>query len=216
MFGIGGGNSIWLLVILSIGVVGFIIYKKRQDSKTNNSFLSSRKNKDEVWRTIKQYLKDNNEAGKEIVDSYVVKRRDIDMFDPYGSIYDRKNKVIESRIRKWYYKQNKITKQTRELFVVVFTTRNVKTLEIDKPRAIEVEVINKKINKNEFDRKILINSLLDYDQEMEWIFPIRIAEKSNQLKQEEQQKKYEMQKQKKLQKMRLKEQAKKKKNAKKV
>lgn len=216
MFGIGGGNSIWLLVILSIGVVGFIIYKKRQDSKTNNSFLSSRKNKDEVWRTIKQYLKDNNEAGKEIVDSYVVKRRDIDMFDPYGSIYDRKNKVIESRIRKWYYKQNKIAKQTRELFVVVFTTRNVKTLEIDKPRAIEVEVINKKINKNEFDRKILINSLLDYDQEMEWIFPIRIAEKSNQLKQEEQQKKYEMQKQKKLQKMRLKEQIKKKKNAKKV
>ncbi|MBQ6970243.1 DUF5385 family protein [bacterium] len=53
------------------------------------------------------------------------------------------------------------------MFVVVFTTRNVKTLEIDKPRAIEVEVINKKINKNEFDRKILINSLLDYDQEME-------------------------------------------------
>ncbi|MBQ6970242.1 DUF5385 family protein [bacterium] len=49
---------------------------------------------------MKQYLKDNNEAGKEIVDSYVVKRRDIDMFDPYGSIYDRKNKVIESRIRK--------------------------------------------------------------------------------------------------------------------
>lgn len=216
MFSAGGGNSIWLFILLSIGIVGFVIYKKRQDSKTNNSFLSLRKNKDEVWKTIKQYLKDNNEVGKEIVDSYVVKRRDIDMLDPYGSVYDRKNKIIESRIRKWYYKQNKIAKQTHELFVVVFTTRNVKTLEEDKPRAIEVEVINKKINKNEFSRKILINSLLDYEQEMEWIFPIRIAEKVNQLKSEEQHKRYEMLKQKKLQKMRLKEQAKKKKNAKKI
>lgn len=216
MFSTGGTNSIWLIVLLSIGVVGFIIYKRRKDSKANSSFLSTRKNKDEVWRTIKQYLKDNNEVGKEIVNSYVVKRRDIDMLDPNGSIYDRKNKIIESRLRKWYYKQNKITKQTHELFVVVFTSKNIKTLEVDKPRAIEVEVTNRKINKNEFDRKILINSLLDYDQEMEWIFPIRIAEKANQLKLQEQHKKYEAQKQKKLQKMRLKEQAKKIKNAKKI
>ena len=216
MFNFSNGSSMWLLILLSIGVIGFIIYKRWKDGKANSNFFSTRKNKDEVWRTIKQYLKDNNELGKEIVDSYVLKRRDIDMFDPYGSIYDKKNKIIETRIRKRYYKQHKIVKQSHELFVVVFTTKNVKTLEIDKPRAIEVEVVNKKKNKNEYDRKILINSLLDFNQEMKWIFPIRIAEKANQLKLEEQHKKYELQQQKKLQKMRIKEQAKKRKNAKKI
>jgi hypothetical protein len=38
---------------------------------------------------------------------------------------------------------------------------------VDKPRAIECEVLNTRINKKEYDRKIIINGLLDYDKEME-------------------------------------------------
>jgi hypothetical protein len=51
--------------------------------------------------------------------------------------------------------------------VVCFTTKQTKTGVIDKPRAIECEVINTRINKKEYDRKIIINGLLDYDKEME-------------------------------------------------
>jgi hypothetical protein len=55
----------------------------------------------------------------------------------------------------------------RELYVVCFTTRQTKNGVVDKPRAIECEVINTRINKKEYDRKIIINGLLDYDKEME-------------------------------------------------
>jgi hypothetical protein len=51
--------------------------------------------------------------------------------------------------------------------VVCFTTRQTKTGTVDKPRAIECEVLNTKINKKQYDRKILINGLLNYDKEME-------------------------------------------------
>jgi len=40
-------------------------------------------------------------------------------------------------------------------------------MKIDQPRMIECEVVNKKINKKDWDRKILINGQLNYDKEME-------------------------------------------------
>jgi hypothetical protein len=55
----------------------------------------------------------------------------------------------------------------RDLYVVCFTTRQTKTGIVDKPRAIECEVMNTRISKKEYDRKIIINGLLDYDKEME-------------------------------------------------
>ena len=115
MFGLGGGNSIWLLVILSIGVVGFIIYKKKQDSKTNNSFLSSRKNKDEVWRTIKQYLKDTGRYGNKIISSYVAKRNDISYISPNESSYTRTKQKYVNKIREYQYScEKKLVRQTNK------------------------------------------------------------------------------------------------------
>lgn len=176
-----------IIFVVIIGVAIFAWYKKRKANKNANPFLSSRKNKDEVWKTIKQFLKDNGEQGKEILDSYVCKRNHVDMVDPNGSFLYKKNKNYELKIRKWQRKEmNKKLKaqhkkeikppKARDLFVVVFETRDSKTGKKEAPRCFECEVINTKIDKKNYDRKIVIHKELDYDTEMEWIAPVRIAE----------------------------------------
>lgn len=180
-------NLMPILLVVIVGIAIFAWWKKRKANREANPFLSSRKNKDEVWKTIKQFLKDNDEQGKEIVDSYVCKREHVDAINPNGSSLYKKNKNFELKIRKWQRQtQNKELKAqgkkelkipvARDLFVVVFQTRDSKTGVKDQPRCFECEVINKKISKKEFDRKIVINRPLDYDTEMEWIAPVRIAE----------------------------------------
>lgn len=181
------GNLMPLLLLVIVGIAIYAWYKKRKANREANPFLSSRKNKDEVWKTIKQFLKDNNEQGKEIVDSYVCKRNHVDMVNPQGSDPYKKNKNFELKIRKWQRKEaNKKLKaqgkklleapKARDLFVVVFETRDTKTGKKDLPRCFECEVINTKISKKQYDRKIVINRQLDYDTEMEWIAPVRYAE----------------------------------------
>lgn len=181
------GSLMPILLIVIVGIAIFAWYKKRKANKEANPFLSSRKNKDEVWKTIKQFLKDNNESGKEILDSYVCKRDHVDVVSPNGSYLYKKNKNSELKIRKWQrHKLNKKLKAqgkkelkapaARDLFVVVFQTRDSKTGLKDAPRCFECEVVNTKISKKEYDRKIVINKELDYDTEMEWIAPVRIAE----------------------------------------
>lgn len=180
-------NFMPLILVVIIGIAIYAWYKKRKSDKQANPFLSSRKNKDEVWKTIKQFLKDNNEHGKEILDSYVCKRDHVDAINPNGSFLYKKNKNFELKIRKWQRKQINANLKTlgkkeisnppaRDLFVVVFETRDSKTGVKDLPRCFECEVINTKISKKQFDRKIVINKMLDYDTEMEWIAPIRVAE----------------------------------------
>lgn len=186
----GGTISIMpILFVVIIGIAIFAWYKKKKANKNANPFLSNRKNKDEVWKTIKQFLKDNGEQGKEIVDSYVCKRNHVDMVDANGSYLYKQNKNYELKIRKWQRKNlNKDLKakgkkeikppRARDLFVVVFETKDSKTGKMDAPRCFECEVINTKIDKKNYDRKIVINKELDYDTEMEWIAPVRIAEEA--------------------------------------
>ena len=180
-------NFMFILIPVVIGIAIYAWYKKKKGNKNANPFLSSRKNKDEVWKTIKQFLKDNNEQGKEIVDSYVCKRDHVDAINPNGSYLYKKNKNYELKIRKWQRKElNKKLKAegkkevkapaARDLFIVVFQTRDSKTGRKETPRCFECEVINKKIDKKNFDRKIVIHGELDYDSEMEWIAPVRVAE----------------------------------------
>ena len=176
-----------IILIVVIAVIAYTAYKKKKADQNNNPFLSSRKNKDEVWKTIKQFLKDNNEQGKEIVDSYVVKRSHVDNVDANGSYQYKKNKNFEIKLRK--LQRDKINKQkaaegktkikppkTRDLFVVIFTTKDSKTGKFDDPRCFECEVLNTKIAKKQYDRKIVINSVCDYETEMEWIAPVKAAE----------------------------------------
>jgi len=181
------GNPIMVVVLIAIVAIAiYAAYKKRKESKAANPFLSSRKDKDEVWKTIKQFLRDSGEKGKELSDSYVVKRNHVDMVDPNGNDLYKKNKNYELKIRKWQRDEinksqpkgsKKVTApKARDQFVVVFTTKDTKTGQTDAPRAFECEVINTKISKKQYDRKIVINKALDYDTEMEWIAPVRAAE----------------------------------------
>ncbi len=176
-----------ILIVVIVGIAIYAWYKKRKANQEANPLLSNRKNKDEVWKTIKQFLKDNNIHGKEILDSYVCKRDHVDAINPNGSYLYKKNKNYELKIRKWKRKTMNVslkaqgkkqleTPRARDLFVVVFQTRDSKTGVKDAPRCFECEVINKKISKKDYQRSVVINKALDYDTEMEWIAPVRIAE----------------------------------------
>lgn len=176
-----------ILLLVIIGVAIYSVYKRKKTAREANPFLSNRKNKDEVWKTIKQFLKDNNCQGKELADSYVVKRNHVDYVDPNSSELARKNKSFELKIRQLQHKQAKKRAKysgsilpennpARDLFVVVFKTRDTKTGKEDPYRCFECEVLNTKIGKKQYDRKIIINGELDLDKEMEWIAPIRAAE----------------------------------------
>ena len=54
----------------------------------------------------------------------------------------------------------------------MFTTRNPKNFLEDKPRAIECQVINKKVDKKNFEREIVVTQILNYDEEIKWILPM--------------------------------------------
>jgi hypothetical protein len=168
-------QSFILVLLLIVAAIGIPIYLKKRKNKATNQVISNRHNKDEVWKTIKQYLKDSNEYGKEIIDSYVAKRNDIDFINPNQAKINKKNKREEIKIRKWQFQQEKranpqvklLHPKPRDLYVVCFVTKDTHSSLIDQPRAIECEVINKKIDRKNYDRRILINRLLDYDKEME-------------------------------------------------
>ncbi len=213
-----------LILLVIVGIAIFAWWKKRKANREANPFLSSRKNKDEVWKTIKQFLKDNGEQGKEIIDSYVCKRDHIDVINPNGSFLYKKNKNYELKIRKWQRKeQNKILKaqgkktleapKVKDLFVVVFETRDSKTGIKDAPRCFECEVVNTRISKRDYDRKIVIHGELNYDAEMEWLAPVRYSEAAKAAAIEQKMAKQKQKEAKKQQKRLLKQQAKAKKHA---
>ncbi|MDE5617411.1 MAG: DUF5385 domain-containing protein [Ureaplasma sp.] len=180
----GGSNNLFfiILIIIPIAFIVFIVFKKKKngnDKSPNGNQLKNKQQRDEVWLTIKRYLRDNNEIGKEIIDSYVVKRP-----DPRSNKLENKKFKEEMKTLKntdpEEYKNRKILKKiesrkkARELYVVLFSTRNTKTHEVDPPRAIECEVLYKRIDKKTNQRVIEIqDKVLDYKKEMEWIKPIK-------------------------------------------
>ena len=181
-------NPLLLILLLVVAIVGIPWWLKKRKQKQATQTISSRHDKDEVWKTIKQYLKDSGDYGKEIVDSYVAKRNPIDYINPNLPRISKENKKYANKIRQKQVSQSKklakakginpdfVIPKERDLYVVCFLTRSIKSKIYDQPRAIECEVVNTKISKKEWDRKILINGVLDYDKEMEWIAPIRAAE----------------------------------------
>ncbi len=180
----GGSNNLFfiILIIIPVAFIVFIVFKKKKggnDKSPNGNQLKNKQQRDEVWLTIKRYLRDNNEVGKEIIDSYVVKRP-----DPRSNKIENKKFKEEMQSLKTSnpeeYKNRKILKKIenrkkpRELYVVLFSTRNTKTHEVDPPRAIECEVLYKKVDKKTNRRVIEIqDKMLDYKKEMEWIKPIK-------------------------------------------
>jgi hypothetical protein len=160
--------------------------KKRKENKILKG-VSVRKNReDEVWKTIKEFLKKEGIYGKEIYDSYFIKRNHENYVNPIQSHYLKNKKKYEIKIRRWQ-KENERKEllasgkplepdYLKNIYVLCFSLRDAKTNEIYQPRCIECEVVEKRIDKKTTDRKIVINGEKDYDKEMEWIAPIKAAE----------------------------------------
>jgi hypothetical protein len=159
-------------------VIAFFIYQKKKKSKEANKKASIRKEKDEVWRTIKEFGKSNiNSAGGEIINQYVAKRTDIDYVSPHLSPFCRSNKRAEIDIRRLLNgKKKEDYNSKRDLYVVCFQTRNIKTNIVNPPEAFECEVVKIPVSKKEVKQKIVITRSLDFTKEMEWIAPLRSIE----------------------------------------
>lgn len=198
--GTGGGSSNMLFMLILLVVPGFLIFyfiKKKKDKDAD--IPKKRHDGDEVWKTVKDFLKSNNELGKEIIETYVAKRPDENTVDK--SLPKNEQKIQKEEIKKRNQqikeenkalkKQGKLPKQIkqRELYVVLFTTRNAKTLEQDPPRALECEVKMIKKNKHDTERTISINGLKNYEIESKWILPIKEAEEARIKKELERQEK---------------------------
>jgi hypothetical protein len=89
-----------IIILIAIAAIGIPIYLKKRKNKSIPSSVSTHKNKDEVWKAVKQYLKDSNDYGKEIIDCYVAKRNSIDFVNPNLSPYLKNKKRAEIKIRK--------------------------------------------------------------------------------------------------------------------
>ncbi len=181
-----------LLVIL-IPIIIFIYIKHKKSTEGNSSDIVSGKRKkqeSEAWVTIKKYLKDHNETGKEIVELFVVKRieeQDIASLPTKELRKKQKEdnkkkkeelKALKAKNPEKYKTLKKEEKEKRkpELWLLYFVTRNPKTKENDQPRIIECRIEYKKISKKVTDRVIHVNDKVNFKKEMEWIKPIKDKE----------------------------------------
>ncbi|GMO15976.1 MAG: DUF5385 domain-containing protein [Mycoplasmoidaceae bacterium] len=165
------------IIILVLVIIFFIIWKKNKKKKETTKIASVRKEKDEVWNTIKMYVRDHepNSLKGEITDHYVVRRNNIDYVPHHISSFCRRQKRAEIDIRRMQNGKTEYQKP-RDLYVVCFQTKDTKTNTFNPPKAFECEVINTRINKKETQSKIVITQPLNFDKEMEWIAPIRSVE----------------------------------------
>lgn len=195
----GGSNNFFLfflILIIPIGIFLFMKSKKKKNETSGNVLTGKRKKlESEAWVTVKKYLKDNNETGKEILELFVLKRPDENDTSQFTKELKQKRKLElkkkkeQEKIEKQkdpvaYKKKKKEEKRLRkpELWCLYFVTRNPKTKKVDNPRIIEAEVSYKKIGKKETERVIKINPDIDFKKDLEWIKPIKDREDQMKLK----------------------------------
>lgn len=180
------GNLMWLIILIVPVVLIVMWWKKRKKSKMETTIYKKRREGDEVWKTVKDYIRKEDGKGKEIIDSFVAKVPAWDYIDkswPKEKQVAKKEEIKkireeESKKRKECKKNKKkyIPLGSRSLYVVLFTSRDAKTLKEDKPRAIECEVIEKRIDKKTTSREIIVTRELNYKEQSEWILPIKEKE----------------------------------------
>lgn len=178
-------NMFFLLILLIIPI-GIIMYMRKKKKDKESNIPKQRKEGDEVWKTVKDYLKQNNETGKEIIETYVVKRPDENIVDKTKSKEEQKkqkeiikqNKIKIKKEKQQAKKEGKIYKAPgpKDIYLVWFKTKNSKTNIVDEPRIIECEVKMIKINKYDSQRKIVIHGEKDYATEAKWVLPLKEAE----------------------------------------
>lgn len=176
------GNSMSILVLLPIVAIAvFMFMKKRKNSGKQNTLSNRENKKDEVWRTIKTFLKQNNEYGKEIISSFVAKRPNALQKTATKKEFVKKIKttIIEQNMNRKQarvYKEQMHKDQNRELYCILFVTRDAKTKVLDPQRIIEAEVTYKTVKKNERKREIKIIGLTNFEKDYAWIKPIKEKE----------------------------------------
>ncbi|MGL4769087.1 MAG: DUF5385 family protein [Mycoplasmoidaceae bacterium] len=182
-----GNNFLMILIFLiPVGVLVWWFIKKRKTKSTAKINYQKRRREDEVWKTIKNWLKTKKEFGKEIVECYVAKRITDDVIDRKKTKEEQKKqkdliakKKLDENLRKKELKKKglKYHKELpKDLYVALFITRNAKTKIEDEPRAIECSVIQEKISKKETARKIIVLRELNYAEENAWISSIKKKE----------------------------------------
>lgn len=184
----GSSNFLFLIVLLIVPAALFYFWYKKKKDKESGPTQTRAEKQGEVWKTVKDFLKSNNEVGKEIVETYVVKRPDPNVINRSLPKDKQKEQKAEIKKRKQELKEEnkrlkaegKLPKQIKEkeIYVVLFTTRSPKSQIEDKPRAIECEVKIVKKNKYDTERTIVINGEVNYKKEAEWILPIKEAEEA--------------------------------------
>ena len=176
-----------ILFIVVIGV-GIFLYSKNKKKKKEEESTFVNKKKDtknnEPWIITKRYLQDTKEIGKEIIEIYVAKRKDprdiTNMNKEQKLDHDKKAKELKQlkKINPTEYKikMDEIKNDKKisfpEEYIILFKTRNAKTKELDKPRAIQCEVVYNRIAKNDTRREV-ISTLANYEEEMIWISPLK-------------------------------------------
>lgn len=205
MFSSSGGSSslLFILLLLVVPIGFFWWWKKKKNGSSSGGSMQKRHEGDEVWKTLKDFLKSKNEKGKEIVESYVAKRPDPNVINRSLPKDQQKKQKLEIKENE---KQEKIKKKQlksegkkyvkekpRELYVVLFVTKSSRDNVEDKPRAIECEVKNVRVangKKGQTEKKIIILGERDYETESKWILPIKTAEEEKIKKDYAKQQKY--------------------------
>lgn len=200
--GEAGNQNMWLMMLVVLIPIGIFIWfrHKKQKNEEGSKVVSGKRKKQEseAWVTIKKYLKDQNETGKEIVELFVVKRIEEQDVSSLPTKELRQQQKLENKKKKdemkalkakdpeKYKKLRKEEKSTKkpELWLLYFVTRNPKTKENDKARIIECKIEYKKISKKTTDRVIHVNDKVNFKKEMEWIKPIKDKEDQITLKNE--------------------------------
>lgn len=101
-------NVIIIVLVLVLAMVIFFITKNRKKNKNQKNDLSSRsidnnhQKKDEVWKTIKEFLKQENLKGLEIISTYSIRRpniKDLHKRLKQAAIYEAKKKAKVSKTK---------------------------------------------------------------------------------------------------------------------
>ncbi|MGL4948727.1 MAG: DUF5385 family protein [Mycoplasma sp.] len=206
-------NMLWILLILVVPLGIFFVWKSKKKKKeagiAENQVGAGKKRKQdsETWTTIKTYLKSHGETGKEIIELFVIKRPDENDTSnltkeqkKQHAINEKKKKEEAKELKKsdpQAAKENKKSKKNKnvqkdEQWILMFTTRNAKTKEVDEPRIIEANIEYVKKSKKETERVITVNDKIDFKKEMEWIKPLKDKEDEQEKKNREIQEKKDL------------------------
>lgn len=181
-------QSMFLILLIAVVPIGIYMYYRKKKNKKNQPVVTGKKKKldSESWLTIKKYLKENGETGKEIVELFIERRfeetdstnltkeqkKTLQAKEKEKKLLDKKAKKQDPKAFKELKKDEKHVKKP-ELWLLYFVTRNAKTLELDEPRIIEAQISHVRKTKKDSERVITVNDKIDFNEEMLWLKPLK-------------------------------------------